>query len=121
MCNCKNVDVGSFDNQIEIDHPSLLHPIMVDTCIAEEVIMLLHKGVKTVASCCGHNKTIPSIMVAPESVKRMEALGYRHVFNRCLVTGPYSKNTFYSETVKCSWRIKLTKVWLPYLMYKFFN
>lgn len=118
MCNCKNVSVGSYDNQIEIDHPSLLHPIWVDACIADEVIYLLHHGVKTIGSCCGHNKTVPSIAVAPESVKRMEELGYKHHLNACVRRGPFSRSYFYAKSVKCSLWIKLTKVWLPFLWLK---
>ncbi len=121
MCNCKNVDVGSYDNQIQIDHPSLLHPIWVDACIADEVIFLLHYGVKTIGSCCGHNKTVPSIAVAPESVKRMEELGYKHHLNACVRRGSYSRSYFYAKSVKCSLWIKLTKVWLPYLWRKFID
>lgn len=115
MCNCKNVELGTFDNQIQIDHCSLLHPIWVDACIADEVIYLLSRGVKTTASCCGHNKTIPSIAVAPESVKLMEELGYKHFNNVCIRRGPYARTFFYAKSVKCSLWIKLTKVWLPYL------
>lgn len=121
MCNCKNVDIGTFANQIKIDHPNLLHPVYVDACIADEVIELLSKGVKTVGSCCGHNKTVPSIVVAPESVHVMEALGYRHMLNPAILTGLYSKTAFYSKTIKCSWLIKLKKIWLPYLLHQFLH
>lgn len=50
MCNCKNVELGSFDKQIEIYHQALGRKIWVDTCIAEEVIELLSNGVKTTGS-----------------------------------------------------------------------
>ena len=103
MCNCKNVDLGTFANQVEIHHPKLSHPVWVDVCIADEIINLLSNGVKTMASCCGHNKTIPSIMVAPESVKLMEAMGYKHHFNFCVNTGKFARCYFYSKSVKCPW------------------
>ena len=118
MCNCKNIEIGSFENQIEISHQSPSHPIWVDACIADEVIFLLNTGVKTVGSCCGHNKTIPSIVVAPESVEDMERMGYEHFFNKCVPKGKNSRTFFYSKTVKCPLHIKLLYVWLPYLWYK---
>lgn len=98
-CNCVNIEVGSFDNQVEITHPNLSHPIMVDKCIAEEIKELLDHGVKTMASCCGYNKTIPSIMVAPESVKLMERLGYIHCFNSCCPIGYGSDLLFFPKSV----------------------
>lgn len=120
MCNCKNVQMGSFENQIQIRHKNLPHPIWVDACIAEEVISLLSKGVKTVASCCGHNKAVPSIAVAPESVRQMEDLGYKHHPNPCVLDGLYSRSFFYARSVKCPLRLKI-KLWLPYLWCKYFR
>lgn len=120
MCNCKNVEIGSFDNQVQIDHPSLLHPVWVDACIADEIIDLLHKGVKTIGSCCGHNKAVPTIGVALESVKLMEELGYKHHPNPCVIRGPYSRTYFYAKSVKCSLKAKI-KIWLPYLWRKFWD
>lgn len=115
MCNCKNVELGSFDKQIEIYHQALGRKIWVDTCIAEEVIELLSNGVKITGSCCGHNKTIPSIVVAPESIPLMEAMGYKHWFNPCVPRGKYSRTFFYAKSVKCPWWIKLQKIWLPWI------
>lgn len=113
--------MGSFDNQVVIDHLNLSHPVGIDACIADEVIDLLNKGIKTRASCCGHNKAIPSIVVAPESIRRMEELGYRHFFNRVVPIGPWSRTYFYAKSVKCSWWIKLKQDWLPYMWWSFWN
>lgn len=99
-CDCIDIEVGSFDNQVEITHPNLSHPIMVDKCIAEEIKDLLDKGIKTIGSCCGHNTTIPSIIVAPESVKQMEKLGYIHGFNPCIPRGYGSDLMFFPKSVK---------------------
>lgn len=119
MCNCKNVEVGSLDNQIEMFHEALGRKIWVDACIAEEVMELLNNGVKTMGCCCGHNKLIPSIAVHPESVKLMEAMGYKHHFNPSVPKGKYSRIYFYAKSIKCSWRIKLTQDWLPWLWFHF--
>lgn len=98
-CDCIDIEVGSFDNQVEITHPNLSHPIMVDKCIAEEIKDLLDKGIKTIGSCCGHNKTTPSIIVAPESVKQMEDLGYIHGFNPNIPIGYGSDLLFFPKSV----------------------
>lgn len=121
MCNCKNIEVGSFNNQILLDHPNLNHPVWVDACIADEIRDLLSKGVKTIGSCCGHNKLIPCIAVAPESIVLMEKLGYRHQFNRLVPTGPWSRIYFYAKSVKCSWIKKLIQDWLPFMWWSFWN
>lgn len=117
MCNCKDIELGSFDNQVEVFHETLGRSIWLDACIADEVIGLLNAGVKTIASCCGHNKTVPSIVVEPEAVPIMEAMGYKHFFNRCVPKGKFAKTYFYSKSVKCSWWIKMKVVWLPWLWY----
>ncbi len=121
MCNCKNVELGSFDNQIEIYHKAIGRKIWLDACIADEVISLLNSGVRTTGSCCGHNKTIPSIVVALESIPLMEAMGYKHWFNLCVPRGSFSRTFFYAKSVKCPWWIKMKHVWLPWVWYHFFK
>lgn len=111
--------MGSFENQIEIFHEALGRKIWVDACIADEIIDLLSNGVKTIGSCCGHNKAIPSIAVSRESVKLMEAMGYKHHFNLSVPKGEYSKIYFYAKSIKCPWWIKLRQDWLPWFWYHF--
>lgn len=102
ICGCDGVELGSGDATVPISHPSLNKKIWVDKCIAGEVLDLLDKGIKTVGSCCGHNKTIPSIMVDIESVSAMESLGYVHCFNRCIPEGELSKCNFFPKSIDCS-------------------
>lgn len=52
------------------------HPIAVDACIADYVQAMNDKGIVTVGCCCGHFKAQSTVIVAPESADRMQALGY---------------------------------------------
>jgi hypothetical protein len=54
------------------------HTIMVDMCIAEEVVELNNEhGISTQFSCCGHGyKRDAFIKVLKRSVEDMKALGY---------------------------------------------
>ena len=77
MCDCKNIDPGSYDNQILIvtkRHKS----ICVDKCIADEIRGLWSLGIDTVESCCGHNKQNGYIMVLLKDAKKMITLGYEY-------------------------------------------
>lgn len=86
-CNCKSVEVGSYDNQVEIKdlppHMALYknkeggaNSICIDKCIDEEVKYLWSLGITTTGCCCGHNKVNPYIGVLDEDFLRMKELGY---------------------------------------------
>lgn len=89
MCNCENIEVGSYDNQVELippkhmaDYKALYQPgtaptICVDTCIADEVLDLWAKGITTTGCCCGHNKVQPYIGVVSEDSIKMT--GYEEI------------------------------------------
>jgi hypothetical protein len=79
MRQCKS-DFGTY----ECDEKLILNgkSVWVDGCLAEEIKELNNKGVRTVASCCGHKKIIPVITVDNddlESRRIMEQLGYQWI------------------------------------------
>jgi len=64
MCNCVNVKIGSYDNQVELPRPIHMMgrhegtssaTICIDRCIAKEVQFLWSLGIVTTGCCCGHN------------------------------------------------------------------
>lgn len=50
----------------------------VDICIAAEVVDLISKGIRTMASCCGHGRLKPSIIVdTRKDAIKMKKMGYK--------------------------------------------
>lgn len=80
MCFCKNVRMGSYDNQVELHPPKGLFKtdktICIDACISVEIERLWNRGIKTMGCCCGHNINIPFIEVAEENIDEMINMGY---------------------------------------------
>lgn len=92
MCNCKNIEVGSYQNQVELKAPKHLikwaervsfslggdrKTICIDRCIEQEIKHLWSLGITTVGCCCGHNNPeLPYIQVVDEDIPRMKELGY---------------------------------------------
>ena len=89
MCDCVDVEIQSYDNQVMFPTPPHMRPlyacggrlresICVDKCLAEEVQWLWRWGIKTTGCCCGHNvKTDQSyIGVVDEDIERMKEMGY---------------------------------------------
>lgn len=52
------------------------HKIHVDSCLAKEIQYLNDNGVITVNCCCGHGKGSSNCLIASESKKLAESLGY---------------------------------------------
>lgn len=50
----------------------------IDACIAPEIIYLIINGVRTIASCCGHDQLQPTVCVDKKSISLMRGMGYRH-------------------------------------------
>lgn len=91
MCKCKNIEIGSYDNQVMLPRPDHMkgrkegtdnNMICIDRCLEEEIKFLWKNGVFTAGCCCGHNKLQPMINVADESFDKMEELGYTFSLNR---------------------------------------
>ena len=93
MCDCKNIEIGSYKNSVLVKNPFTKKRIYIDRCILPEIKILWRKGIHTTGCCCGHNKTAPSIVVTNKYRDNMVRLGYRKMYS------PYNKNIFYSKTL----------------------
>lgn len=102
MCKCKDIEIGSYDNQVELKAPnfmknkkindcfSIYDTICIDKCLEKEIISLWDKEIFTMGCCCGHNKTFAFIQVLDKDVVKMLNLGY--VFQN------EELNSFYPKT-----------------------
>ena len=79
MCNCKNVQIGSYDNQVQlIPHWNSAHKtVCIDRCLEDEIKHLWTLGIITNGCCCGHNKLEGFIGVENEFIELMKELGYK--------------------------------------------
>ncbi len=100
MCNCKNVEPGSYANQIEVNRPEHMKgrsegtssdTICVDACIISEIKVLWRLGISTTGCCCGHNKFPAFVGVIETDIPKMKELGYTVQFNPCR---PGDEDTF---------------------------
>jgi len=92
MCNCINVKIGSYGNQIMVDRPKCMvgraggssnpDKLCLDKCIAEEVQYLWSLDIRTTGCCCGHNKQVGYIGVIGEDIEFMEKLRYKVLDDR---------------------------------------
>ncbi len=90
MCNCIDIDMGSYDNQIILGYYPVMRDykrqreiaelstngICVDRCISEQVIELWKAGIRTYGSCCGHNKIEGFINVDVDDFENALSLGW---------------------------------------------
>ena len=75
-CGCVGVEIGTYKNQQSfLSGTNRL--IGIDRCLVFEIVHLWLLGIKTVMSCCGHNKVAGIISVAPEEADKMKELGYK--------------------------------------------
>lgn len=85
MCDCVNIKMGSYDNQVMVWYPHYTNKerefIEVDKCIAKELMKLWGLGIVTTGSCCGHNITGGYIGVTEEYKNIMRVMGYKNRFN----------------------------------------
>ena len=88
VCLCKNVEVGSYHNQVELPAPDFMKSylkargqntdtICVDTCLSFEIQNLWYWGITTTGCCCGHNKVPPYIGVIESDILRMRSFRYK--------------------------------------------
>lgn len=100
MCNCNNVDIGSYSNQVELPRPKHMmgrgegtqsDTICIDVCISDEVKQLWAQGISTTGCCCGHNKLKGFIGVIDTDTSKMKALGYEVQIN---TLRPADRDTF---------------------------
>jgi len=77
---------GTGYNQVVLNCPDWLYiadkkTIGVDKCLADEILSLWDKGIKTRGCCCGHNLAYGYIQVEDEEdKKKMIELGYRKYY-----------------------------------------
>lgn len=67
---CKEIDFGTYECAV------IINGIQCDKCLSEEIASLNKSGIKTMASCCGHDKSAPFIQVDKDHVESMLSLGY---------------------------------------------
>lgn len=80
MCNCINIKMGSYDNQVTLKMPN--GKLMgIDKCIASEIKYLWSFGIKTTGCCCGHNTQKGYIGVIDKDKEIMKKGGYKVRFN----------------------------------------
>lgn len=84
MCECENIEVGSYGNQVTLEAPewSSKEEICIDACLDVEIQGLWDRGIQTTGCCCGHNKLQPYICVKDEFIDNMENLGYDSFINK---------------------------------------
>ena len=107
--------MGRYDNALTLvfPFPTQRFPtvgtkkVQIDKCIALEVIELWNKGVETVESCCGHNKTTGYISVCDYAIQYMIDNGY--------VKYPDKEDTFYPKSVT------VEGLWEAYSKYRNMN
>lgn len=91
MCNCKSVEMGSYDNTAALEapahmeawrrmcgHKDLADVVCVDRCLENEIKGLWAHGITTTGCCCGHNKNLGYIGVREKDAPKMLELGYTH-------------------------------------------
>lgn len=97
QCNCKNVELGSFDNQIFVHAPAHMpkeNGYCLDKCISEEVMALWMLGITTTGCCCGHGKAEPFIGVADKDIPIMKKMGYQVLRNMSRGPGNTDEDSF---------------------------
>jgi len=94
MCYCKDIEMGSYNNQVKLLAPgwSSRKFIYIDTCLANEIMNLWASGIQTTGCCCGHNKLPGYIEVINKDIPTMLALGYKIQFNNIR---PTDRDTLY--------------------------
>jgi len=81
MCKCKNIKMGSYDNQVTLKMPN--GQLMgIDTCIAQEIKHLWDCDIGTTGCCCGHNQQEGYIGVIDKDIEFMKKSGYKVKFNK---------------------------------------
>lgn len=81
MCDCVNIEVGSYDNQVSMRCWWNDSIIDVDDCIWKEIHFLWDNKIQTTGCCCGHNKVTPMINVIQPDHNKMISLGYKYWIN----------------------------------------
>lgn len=110
-CNCKNVEIQSYDNQVTMELPTniVIHKndpdktirkfVSVDKCLANELMYLWKIGIRTTGCCCGHKKALPYIGVYEDDIQKMIDLGYVVQTNCCGIDDMNRQDSFYPKSI----------------------
>ena len=101
MCNCVNVEIGSYTNQAMYINPFNCKYVCLDKCIAPEICDLWDNGIETTGCCCGHNKARPMINVKERHHEDMVDLGYKFWVNEFGVKCYTPKSIKYACCADC--------------------
>lgn len=78
-CNCKNIGFGTYGNDNGA-RTAIITPQgrkqWIDNCLIIELQSLWEMGIKTIESCCGHNKHTGYIAVYDFDIELMKSMGY---------------------------------------------
>jgi len=99
MCDCNNIEIGSYNNQICVDSPKYMNKykkVCIDKCLIEEIKYLWSLGIRTTGCCCGHNVLDGFIGVEFDDILKMKSLGYVVRKNECR---PGDEDSFYPKGV----------------------
>lgn len=98
MCNCINIEIGSYGNQTILEYPDWFvggkRSAGIDNCLLEEIKGLWEMKIQTLESCCGHNRIPGYIAVIPEHADLMLWLGYKPIDD---MVGVYEPKTTYQQ------------------------
>lgn len=90
--------IGVFDDQKELISPSG-EKVWIDNPLVEEIKYLWEYGVETIASCSGHRKYPPTIIVSSKSIPKMVELGYEVWINTSCDKDSARYDGFYAKFV----------------------
>lgn len=104
MCNCIDVELGSYKAHVIVADPFTGKQVGIDACVLDEIKSLWDEGIQTCASCCGHNKVDGTIAVMPECEEEMVKMGYemdfRHDYPYCFYPKSVDRIKAISSTMK---------------------
>ena len=116
MCNCVDVTMGSYNNQVMLEYPPHMQDykehrieagfsdkICVDACLEKEIKELWNQGIMTTGCCCGHNKSTPYIGVFQQDIKKMVDMGYIITVNFAGTHNIHRMDSFFPKSIKISY------------------
>lgn len=74
-CDCTPDIMGTYKSHISVITP-WGETVSVDACMVPELASLWRRGIRTIASCCGHKKACGFVAVKDADCATLDALGY---------------------------------------------
>lgn len=101
MCDCKDIEFGSYGNQIAVPYPPHMRKkgngwAAIDRCLLPEILKLWWRGIETTGCCCGHNKQPAFIGVIDRDIPEMKRMGYEVQHN---TMRPGDEDSFTAKSV----------------------